>query len=195
MMQLIQQLQADFERSIEGDGSAAINTSELSGGARINRLFHERFPFEITKIEFDERQLRREIAFAIRNVHGIRVGHFTPDLAFEAIVKKQITKLRQPSVKCVDLVINEMGEVVRRCTEKMSRYPRLREECERIIMSHVREREQGAKDQILMHCDVELAYINTKHSDFIRISKGQQTMDNSQKRKLGDQVRDTGRNL
>jgi dynamin GTPase len=43
---------------------------ELSGGAKINRLFHERFPFEIVKMEFDEKELRREIAFAIRNIHG-----------------------------------------------------------------------------------------------------------------------------
>ncbi|KAJ6219368.1 hypothetical protein RDWZM_005180 [Blomia tropicalis] len=188
MLQMIQQLQTDFERSIEGSGSAAINTSELSGGARINRLFHERFPFEIVKMEFDEKELRREIAFAIRNIHGIRVGLFTPDMAFEAIVKKQISKLREPSLKCVDLVINEMGNVVRRCTQKMARYPRLREECERVIMSHIREREQRTKDQILMLADVELAYMNTNHEDFIGFSNAQQSADNSQKRKLGNQV-------
>ena len=112
MLQMIQQLQTDFERSIEGSGSASVNTSELSGGARINRLFHERFPFEIVKMEFDEKELRREIAFAIRNVHGIRVGLFTPDKAFEMIVKKQISILREPSLKCVDLVVAELGNVV-----------------------------------------------------------------------------------
>ena len=66
----IQQLQQDFERSIEGSGSAAVNVLELSGGAKINRLFHERFPYEIVRMEFDEKELRREIAFAIRNIHG-----------------------------------------------------------------------------------------------------------------------------
>lgn len=74
MFRMIQQLQTDFERTIEGSGSAQINTNELSGGAKINRLFHERFPFEIVKMEFDEKELRREIAFAIRNIHGIRVS-------------------------------------------------------------------------------------------------------------------------
>lgn len=188
MLQMIQQLQTDFERNIEGSGSAAINTSELSGGARINRIFHERFPFEIVKQEFDEKELRREIAFAIRNIHGIRVGLFTPDMAFEAIVKKQIGQLREPSLKCVDLVVAEMGSVVRRCAQKMARYPRLREETERIIMSHVREREQKTKEQIMMLCDVELAYMNTNHEDFIGFSNAQQSADTSQKRKLGNQV-------
>lgn len=75
---MIQQLQSDFERTIEGSGSALINTNELSGGAKINRLFHERFPFEIVKMEFDEKELRREIAFAIRNIHGVRVCTIPP---------------------------------------------------------------------------------------------------------------------
>lgn len=171
MLQMIQQMQTDFERAIEGSGSAAINTSELSGGARINRLFHERFPFEIVKMEFDEKELRKEIAYAIRNIHGIRVGLFTPDMAFDAIVKKQIGRLREPSLKCVDLVIMELGNVIRRCTEKMARYPHLREETERIVTSHIREREQKTKDQLLLLVDVELAYMNTNHEDFIGFSK------------------------
>merc|ERR1719189_2881627 len=41
MLQMVQQLQQDFERAIEGSGTVAVNTMELSGGAKINRLFHE----------------------------------------------------------------------------------------------------------------------------------------------------------
>merc|ERR1712223_2079559 len=119
MLQSIQQLQQDFEGCIEGSGSAAVNTLELSGGAKINRLFHERFPYEIVRMEFDEKELRREIAFAIRNIHGIRVGLFTPDMAFEAIVKKQISRLKEPSIKCIDLVVQELTNVVRMCSEKV----------------------------------------------------------------------------
>lgn len=98
----------DFEKRIEGSGDQ-IDTYELSGGARINRIFHERFPFELVKVscplllalqsqaggealslspsgradadpppvcslqmEFDEKELRREISYAIKNIHGIR---------------------------------------------------------------------------------------------------------------------------
>ncbi|KAJ8937715.1 hypothetical protein NQ318_015458 [Aromia moschata] len=173
MLQMIQQLQTDFDRTIEGSGSAQINTMELSGGAKINRLFHERFPFEIVKMEFDEKELRREIAFAIRNIHGIRVGLFTPDMAFEAIVKKQISRLKEPSLKCVDLVVTELSNVVRMCTDKMSRYPRLREEAERIITTHIRQREQFCKEQLCILIDCELAYMNTNHEDFIGFANAQ----------------------
>ena len=69
MLQMVTGLQQDFERAIEGSGSGSVNTLELSGGAKINRLFHERFPYEIVRMEFDEKELRKEIAFAIRNIH------------------------------------------------------------------------------------------------------------------------------
>ncbi|KAJ3640670.1 hypothetical protein Zmor_027217 [Zophobas morio] len=192
MLQMIQQLQTDFERTIEGSGSAQINTMELSGGAKINRLFHERFPFEIVKMEFDEKELRREIAFAIRNIHGIRVGLFTPDMAFEAIVKKQIARLKEPSLKCVDLVVTELSNVVRICTDKMSRYPRLREEAERIITTHIRQREQYCKEQLCLLIDCELAYMNTNHEDFIGFANAQNQSENASKTgsrgTLGNQV-------
>uniref|UniRef100_A0AAU7BNW4 Dynamin n=1 Tax=Propylea japonica TaxID=158624 RepID=A0AAU7BNW4_9CUCU len=192
MLQMVQQLTTDFERTIEGSGSAQINTNELSGGAKINRLFHERFPFEIVKMEFDEKELRREIAFAIRNIHGIRVGLFTPDMAFEAIVKKQINRLKEPSLKCVDLVVTELSNVVRNCAEKMMAYPRLKEEVERIITTQVRQREQRCKDQICLLIDCELAYMNTNHEDFIGFANAQSQSENSSKSgthgALGNQV-------
>jgi len=39
----------ELEKSIEGAGSE-IDTRELSGGAKINRIFHERFPFELVRV-------------------------------------------------------------------------------------------------------------------------------------------------
>ena len=45
-------------------------------------------------MEFDEQSLRREISVVIQNIHGIRSGLFTPDTAFEEIVKSQIKKLK-----------------------------------------------------------------------------------------------------
>uniref|UniRef100_A0A671MFK6 dynamin GTPase n=1 Tax=Sinocyclocheilus anshuiensis TaxID=1608454 RepID=A0A671MFK6_9TELE len=145
LLQMVQQFGVDFEKCIEGSGDQ-VDTAELSGGARINRIFHERFPFEL--IVFDEKELRREISHAIKNVHGVRTGLFTPDLAFETIVKKQIRKLKEPSLKCVDLVVSELTTLVRKSANKLGSYPRLREETERIVTTYVRERENKTKDQV-----------------------------------------------
>ncbi|XP_071747299.1 dynamin isoform X2 [Lepeophtheirus salmonis] len=192
MLQSIQQLQQDFERAIEGSGSSTVNTLELSGGAKINRLFHERFPYEIVRMEFDEKELRREIAFAIRNIHGIRIGLFTPGDAFDIVARKQITQLRGPSLRLLELASTELMKMVYDSLDvsKMNRYPRLREETERIITTYIREKEQKCKDQILLLIDSELAYMNTNHEDFIGFANAQNTTQNAEKtgRKLGNQV-------
>ncbi|NXU25795.1 DYN2 protein, partial [Thalassarche chlororhynchos] len=191
LLQMVQQFGVDFEKRIEGSGDQ-VDTLELSGGARINRIFHERFPFELVKMEFDEKDLRREISYAIKNIHGrgCRTGLFTPDLAFEAIVKKQVVKLKEPCLKCVDLVIQELINTVRQCTSKLGSYPRLREETERIVTTHIREREGKTKDQILLLIDIELSYINTNHEDFIGFANAQQrNTQTNKKRAIPNQVR------
>ncbi|KAF3821048.1 hypothetical protein GH733_011201 [Mirounga leonina] len=227
LLQMVQQFAVDFEKRIEGSGDQ-IDTYELSGGARINRIFHERFPFELVKMEFDEKELRREISYAIKNIHGIRhtivkkqvkkirepclkcvdmviselistvrqcakkvtrTGLFTPDLAFEATVKKQVQKLKEPSTKCVDMVVSELTATIRKCSEKLQQYPRLREEMERIVTTHIREREGRTKEQVMLLIDIELAYMNTNHEDFIGFANAQQRSNQMNKKKAsGNQV-------
>ncbi|XP_044190132.1 dynamin-1a isoform X3 [Thunnus albacares] len=182
LLQMVQQFSVDFEKCIEGSGDQ-IDTAELSGGARINRIFHERFPFELVKMEFDEKELRKEISYAIKNIHGIRTGLFTPDMAFETIVKRQIGKIKEPCTKCVDMVISELVNTVRQCTKKLAQYPMLREEMERIVTQHIRDRENRTKDQVLLLIDIELSYMNTNHEDFIGFANAQQRINQMNKKK------------
>ncbi|TSL28285.1 Dynamin-1 [Bagarius yarrelli] len=267
LLQMVQQFSVDFEKRIEGSGDQ-IDTYELSGGARINRIFHERFPFELVKMEFDEKELRKEISYAIKNIHGIRhvicppfldtcptglftpdmafetivkrqiakikepcqkcvdmviselvntvrqctkkhgqnsrlhwvetsggwsltarTGLFTPDLAFEAIVKKLIQKLKSPCLKCIDMVVSELTSTIRKCSEKLAQYPMLREEMERIVTQHIRDRESRTKNQVMLLIDIELAYMNTNHEDFIGFANAQQRSSQMNKKKAaGNQV-------
>ena len=55
MYRLVQTYSLDFERRIEGGGSSdagmkGVASHELTGGAKISRIFHERFPFELVKV-------------------------------------------------------------------------------------------------------------------------------------------------
>ncbi|KAJ8346806.1 hypothetical protein SKAU_G00282070 [Synaphobranchus kaupii] len=194
LLQMVQQFSVDFEKRIEGSGDQ-IDTYELSGGARINRIFHERFPFELVKMEFNEKELRKEISYAIKNIHGIRTGLFTPDMAFETIVKRQIEKIKEPCQKCVDMVISELVSTVRQCTKKLAQYPMLREEMERIVTQHIRDRESRTKNQVMLLIDIELAYMNTNHEDFIGFANAQQRSSQMNKKKASgnqDEIMDQG---
>merc|ERR1711902_481038 len=86
--------------------------------------------------------------------------------------------------------VQELTNVVRTVADKMNRYPRLREETERIITTYIREKEQLCKDQTLLLIDCELAYMNTNHEDFIGFANAQNATQNAEKtgRKLGNQV-------
>uniref|UniRef100_A0A8C5U3W0 dynamin GTPase n=1 Tax=Malurus cyaneus samueli TaxID=2593467 RepID=A0A8C5U3W0_9PASS len=160
LLQMVQQFAVDFEKRIEGSGDQ-IDTYELSGGARINRIFHERFPFELVKMEFDEKELRREISYAIKNIHGIRHPPFY---------------LPFPCARVSSLL-------------QLSQYPHLREEMERIVTTHIREREGRTKDQVMLLIDIELAYMNTNHEDFIGFANAQQRSSQMSKKKAaGNQV-------
>lgn len=53
----------------------------------------------------------------------------------------------------------------------MARYPRLRDEAERIITTHIRQCEQKCKEQLVIMIEFELAYMNTNHEDFIGFAK------------------------
>ncbi|XP_071343097.1 dynamin 3a isoform X2 [Trachinotus anak] len=187
LLQLAQRLAVDFEKLIEGSGDK-VDTANLSGGARINRIFHEQFPYELVKIESDERKMRREINYAIRNIHGVRTGLFTPDMAFEAIVKKQISRLKGPCIKFIDMVSQELITTVYQCISKLSSFPKLRDETERLVTTEIHEQECKCRDQVLLLIDIQLAYINTKHEDFIGFTNAQQTYNQSNKTgKTGNQ--------
>lgn len=71
----------------------------------------------VAQYEKDERELRKEISYTITNIKGVRVGLFTPDMAFEVITRNQIDKLVSPAVKCVDMVCNELLTVIKTCAE------------------------------------------------------------------------------
>lgn len=181
LLQLVQRLSVDFEKLIEGSGDE-VDTVTLSAGAKINRIFHERFPYELVKMESDEKKLRREINFAIRNIHGIRTGLFTPNMAFEAIVKKQISQLKGPCFKFVDMVGQELKSSVYQCINKLSSFPKLRDETERIVTTAIQEQESKCRDQVLLLIDIQLAYVNTKHEDFIGFTNAQRANNHNNQR-------------
>ena len=53
---------------------------------------------------------------------GVRVGLFTPDRAFDMVTKAQISKLKPPSLKLIDLVCQELMAISRDITTKVEKW-------------------------------------------------------------------------
>ena len=90
LSELNEQIRRNFELSVGRSASVKVDVRELSGGTRINAIMNDRYPNEVTEMFYDENRLRREIAVSIQNIHGIYLGIFTPDMAFEAVIRHQI---------------------------------------------------------------------------------------------------------
>ena len=72
---------------------------------------------KLAERKIDERHLRKEIKIVIQNIRGVRTGLFTPDMAFERIVKEQIAQLVTAPIQLVDQVTNEIVGAVRNCSQ------------------------------------------------------------------------------
>ena len=56
------------------------------------------------------------IRTAIRNSTGPRPSLFVPEVAFDLLVKPQIKLLEAPSLRCVELVYEELVKICHNCT-------------------------------------------------------------------------------
>ncbi|CAF5146403.1 unnamed protein product, partial [Rotaria magnacalcarata] len=164
---LTHELREDFDTALQGNNLKEADLKTLTGGARIANIFRERFPFELVKVELQDKDMRNQTVVAIKNIRGFRSGLFTPDEAFEYIVQMQISKFEDPIMKCVDMVASELGTIVHEATSKMKRYPLLRQAAEELLIQYLKEREIAAKQACSAYIQTQLAYINTNNEDFI----------------------------
>ena len=113
------QFARDFVSSIEGT-KVDVSTKELSGGARIYYIFHDVFGQALASIDATGNLDDQDILTAIRNSAGPRPSFFVPEMAFDLLVKPQIKLLEAPSLRCVELVYEELVKICHNCTSTVS---------------------------------------------------------------------------
>uniref|UniRef100_A0A914ICV1 Dynamin GTPase n=1 Tax=Globodera rostochiensis TaxID=31243 RepID=A0A914ICV1_GLORO len=169
LLQIITRFSNAYNATIEGT-SRNIETTELCGGARICYIFHETFSQAVDKLDPMENLSTLDILTAIRNATGPRPALFVPEVSFELLVKRQIRRLEEPSLNCVDLVYEEMLRIVQHCgfeiQQEMQRFPRLYEKINEVISTVLSNRLSPTKDFVTNLVHIQLAYINSKHPEF-----------------------------
>uniref|UniRef100_A0A9J7ZYQ0 Dynamin-1-like protein n=1 Tax=Cyprinus carpio carpio TaxID=630221 RepID=A0A9J7ZYQ0_CYPCA len=169
LLQIITKFATEYCNTIEGTAKY-IETAELCGGARICYIFHETFGRTLESVDPLGGLTTIDVLTAIRNATGPRPALFVPEVSFELLVKRQVKRLEEPSLRCVELVHEEMQRIIQHCsnysTQELLRFPKLHDAIVEVVTSLLRKRLPVTNEMVHNLVAIELAYINTKHPDF-----------------------------
>ncbi|XP_064203416.1 dynamin-1-like protein isoform X2 [Anguilla rostrata] len=189
LLQIVTKFASDYCSTIEGT-ARHIQTSELCGGARICYIFHETFGRTLQSIDPLGGLTEMDILTAIRNATGPRPALFVPEISFELLVKKQIKRLEEPSLRCVELVHEELQRIVQHCsaysTQELLRFPKLHDSIVEVVTGLLRKRLPITNEMVHNLVAIELAYINTKHPDFTDAAQVSASVNSQQTETLQD---------
>ncbi|KAI9594920.1 Dynamin central region-domain-containing protein [Syncephalis fuscata] len=154
ILNVITEFCSEFRTVIDGS-SNDLATNELSGGARISYVFHEVYSNGIKSIDPFDQVKDVDIRTILYNSSGSSPALFVATTAFEVIVKQQIKRLEDPSLKCVALVFDELLRILSQLLQKplFRRFPSLREQLHSTVVAFLKRTLAN--------------YINTGHPDFL----------------------------
>ncbi len=168
VLNIITEFSNEYRTVLEGH-NAELSSIELSGGARISFVYHELYsngvravdPFDVIK-DIDIRTL-------LYNSSGSSPALFVGTTAFEVIVKQQIRRLEEPSIKCVSLVYDELVRILGQLLNKplFRRYPSLKEKFHAVVIGFFKKAMDPTNKLVRDLVAMEACYVNTGHPDFL----------------------------
>lgn len=168
VMNIIMEFAGEWRTVLDGNNNE-ISSTELSGGARISFVFHELYangvkaidPFDVVKDE--------QIRTYLYNSSGPSPALFVGTTAFEVIVKKEIKRMEEPSLKCVSLVYDELVRILTQLLTKQlyRRYPTLKEKMHNTVIAFFKKAMEPTNKLVKDLVAMEVCYINTGHPDFL----------------------------
>ncbi|KAK3717451.1 vacuolar protein sorting-associated protein 1 [Vermiconidia calcicola] len=168
VLNIITEFAQEYRTVLEGH-NAELSSIELSGGARISFVYHELYsngvkavdPFDVVK-DIDIRTI-------LYNSSGSSPALFVGTTAFELIVKHQIKRLEEPSLKCVSLVYDELVRILSQLLNKplFRRYPSLKERFHGVVISFFKKAMDPTNRLVRDLVAMESCYVNTGHPDFL----------------------------
>lgn len=168
----------DFSKEYTGilDGEAKeLSSQELSGGARISFVFHEIYKNGVRALDPFDQIKDSDIRTIMYNSSGSAPSLFVGTEAFEVLVKQQIKRFEEPSLRLVSLVFDELVRILKQIISqpKYARYPGLREAMSNYFVQFLKEAIIPTNTFVSDIIQAERTYINTAHPDLL---KGSQAM-------------------
>ncbi|KAF8894706.1 Dynamin central region-domain-containing protein [Infundibulicybe gibba] len=169
VLAVITEFTSEFRLTIDGNTND-LSLNELSGGARISFVFHELFNNGIKSIDPFDQVKDGDIRTILYNSSGSTPSLFVGTAAFEVIVKQQIKRLEEPSLKCCQLVYDELIRILGQLLAKVQafrRYPALRERFNSVVVNFFKQAMAPTTKLVTDMVAMQACYVNTTHPDFI----------------------------
>nr|XP_031863051.1 uncharacterized protein CI109_001529 [Kwoniella shandongensis]KAA5530123.1 hypothetical protein CI109_001529 [Kwoniella shandongensis] len=160
---------AEFRSSIDGNTND-LSLNELSGGARISFVFHELYNNGVKSIDPFDQVKDGDIRTILYNSSGSTPSLFVGTTAFEVIVKQQIRRLEEPSLRCCALVYDELIRILGHLLSKTTtfkRYPELKERFNLVVINFFKNCMNPTNKLVTDMVSMQACYVNTTHPDFI----------------------------
>ncbi|KAJ4318565.1 vacuolar protein sorting-associated protein 1 [Fusarium piperis] len=156
-------------RTVLDGNNTELSSTELSGGARISFVFHELYSNGVKAIDPFDVVKDVDIRTILYNSSGSSPALFVGTTAFELIVKQQIKRLEDPSLKCVSLVYDELVRILSQLLAKQlyRRYPSLKEKMHGVVIAFFKKAMEPTNKLVRDLVSMESVYINTGHPDFL----------------------------
>ncbi|KAG4305576.1 hypothetical protein PORY_001132 [Pneumocystis oryctolagi] len=168
VLNIITEFCNEYRTILEGN-SQDLSSLELSGGARISFVFHELYANGVKAIDPFDQIKDTDIRTILYNSSGSSPALFVGTAAFEVIIKQQIRRLEEPSIKCINLIYDELVRILTQLLGKQlfKRYPLLRERFHQVVINFFKKAMQPTHKLVQDLISMETCYINTAHPDFL----------------------------
>ncbi|KAL9579849.1 MAG: hypothetical protein Q9212_004856 [Teloschistes hypoglaucus] len=168
VLQIITEFCNEYRTVLDGNNQE-LSSIELSGGARISFVFHELYSNGVKAVDPFDQVKDIDIRTILYNSSGSSPALFVGTTAFELIVKQQIKRLEDPSLKCVSLVYDELVRILSQLLSKpmFRRYPSLKEKFHAVVIGFYKKVLDPTNKLVRDLVAMESCYINTGHPDFL----------------------------
>ncbi|KAF9096613.1 vacuolar protein sorting-associated protein 1 [Mortierella sp. AM989] len=168
VLNIITEFCNEFRTVIDGN-STDLTSFELSGGARVSFVFHELFANGVKSLDPFDQVKDVDIRTILYNSSGSSPALFVGTTAFEVIIKQQIKRLEDPSLRCVNIVFDELVRILTQLLAKQlfKRFPQLKDRFYQVVINFLRKQLNPTNKLVTDLISMEGCYINTGHPDFL----------------------------
>ncbi|KAL7006063.1 vacuolar protein sorting-associated protein 1 [Cystobasidiomycetes sp. EMM_F5] len=169
ILNIITDFCTEFRTAIDGKNTDLMN-NELSGGARVSFVFHELYSNGVKSIDPYDQVKDNDIRTFLFNSSGSSPALFVGTGAFEVIVKQQVKRFEEPSLRCASLVYDELVRILGQLLQKnqtFKRYPALKDRFSATVIAFFKKAMVPTNKLVTDIVSAEATYVNTGHPDFI----------------------------